>query len=305
MSNSMNVWISRFIRLISGIIRRMPFAGRVQTALVRASSKLGKRHFDFAFRPGIPGLWWSASAFPDLLTRHLLFSGTYQDDVLFALRTFTAPGSTVFDVGGHHGLMAIVAALAAGPAGRVISFEPNPAARRYFEQNISLNHVQNIRIEPIGLSDRDGEVSFFAQKGTASWNSSLFEEFIAPGYETEKMTIRTKTLDQYAAETGLVPKLIKIDIEGSEFLALKGAGETIRKYHPVLIMEFNPDAAAAAGTTIGEIVGFLQKESYRLVVFKRSGLRRYSRKLWEPFDENRHCRDDLANVVCLPHGLAP
>jgi len=297
--------ISVFFRLISGLVRRLPCAARLQTFLVRASSRLSRCRLDFTFKTRISGLRWSALAFPDLLTRHMLFSGIYQDDVLFALRTFAVPGSTVFDVGGHHGLMAIVAALSVGPAGRVISFEPNPAARRFFEKNISLNDVKNIRIESIGLSDEQGEVSFYVQRGTASWNSSLFQEFISPGYETEKMTIQTQTMDQFVTETGIVPNVVKIDIEGSEFLALKGARESIRRHHPVLIMEFNPDAAEAAGTTIAEIVDFLREESYRLVVFKKDRRRRYTRTSWEDFSENKHCRDDLANVVCLPRGADP
>ena len=304
MNNIKHNIVSNLLRISGGIVRRLPCMGGgwLQTSLVRRSARMGRYELSFTFSTNIPGIIWSAAAFPDLLVRYMLFVGSYQDDVLFALAAFARPGSTVLDVGGHHGLMAIVAAKAVGPTGRVVSFEPNPAARKYFEQNMALNHISNILIEPIGLSDHAGEASFFMQRGTASWNSSLFEQFIAPGYETEEMTVPIKTMDQYIEETGIVPSLIKIDIEGSEFLALQGALDSIRKHHPVLIMEFNPVAAEAAGTTIGKIVAFLQKESYCLMVFKKDKWRRHSRSSWEDFDENKHCRDDLANVVCLPAG---
>jgi FkbM family methyltransferase len=122
-------------------------------------------------------LRWSASGFPDLLTRHMLFEGMYQQEVLVALTTLLRPGDTLIDCGGHHGLMAIVGARAVGASGRVISFEPNPNSRRLFRENCALNDVGNIEIEPCALSDSTGKTNFYLQKGLVSWNSSMFAEF--------------------------------------------------------------------------------------------------------------------------------
>lgn len=290
------------VRSIAAVVRPLPSNRRLKPFCVRWSARLARYRFDFTFDTRIPGIRWTTAAFPDLLTRHLLFEGTYQEDVILALQHLAKEGDVVFDVGGHHGLMAMVAGRAVGPTGRVISFEPNPWSRTELERNLGLNRALNVQVVPMAISDVAGEVPFFAQQGTASWNSSLFHRFIGEGYTVKELKVPADTLDAYVEKTGYVPKIIKIDVEGSEFLVLNGARQTIRSHRPVLIMEFNPDAARAARTTIGAMVQLLRELHYRLVVLKRNRWGRYRFRSREPFDEMKHCRDDLANVLCVPEG---
>ena len=128
----------------------------------------------------------------------------------------------------------------------------------------------------------------------------MFNHFIGEGYTVKEMRVPADTMDAYVKRSGCVPRVIKIDVEGSEFLVLKGAQETIRSYRPILIMEFNPDAARAARTTIGAMGQWLQDLNYRLVVLKSNHWGRYRFLRQESFSEAKHCRDDLANVVCIP-----
>ncbi len=292
--------VQAIVRTVSWLVRRIPSSRTVKPFFVRRSLALSRHRFAFAFQSRIPGVRWSAEAFPDLLARHMLFEGTYQEDVILALQHLAREGDVVFDVGGHHGLMSIVSALAVGPRGRVVTFEPNPHAREQMARHLQLNAVGNVKVEALALSDHRGELPFFIQAGTASWNSSLFRDFISRSYGVEQITVPTETLDGYVARTGLVPRAIKIDVEGSEFLVLRGARETIAKHRPALVMEFNPEAARAADTTISAITKFLLEMDYRLIVLKRGRLARYRFDRQEPFDETRHCHDDLANVICMP-----
>ena len=87
------------------------------------------QRFDFSFYSRRLDLLWSAAGFPDLLTRHMMVGGAYQEDVICCLENLLKPGMVFFDVGAHHGLMSVVAARRVGLTGRVIAFEPNPAAR--------------------------------------------------------------------------------------------------------------------------------------------------------------------------------
>ena len=48
------------------------------------------------------------------------------------------------------------------------------------------------------------------------------------------------TIDEFCRERGIVPNLIKIDIEGYEFHAIRGAREILSKYHPIVVVEFHP-----------------------------------------------------------------
>ena len=230
----------------------------------------------------------------------MLFEGMYQEDVLIALRHVIQKGDIVYDVGGHHGLMAIVAAAAAGDSGRVVTFEPNPVARAHLERHIALNNITNITVENVALSDKEGDVPFFVQKGDITWNSTMVKAFAEPAPGAAIM-VRTMTLDRYVSRSGLVPRVIKVDTEGSELMIMNGAKETLKTHRPFLIMELNPLAAEAADTTVSKYVSFLRGEAYNVITLKRSVLGYYKYEAQEPFDENRHVvRDNLVNVICIP-----
>jgi FkbM family methyltransferase len=59
-----------------------------------------------------------------------------------------------------------------------------------------------------------------------------------------KTQIQTQTVDNFVEKRGLVPNLIKIDIEGAEHLFLSGGTETIKKYKPVLYIELHSEYCA-------------------------------------------------------------
>jgi FkbM family methyltransferase len=276
--------------------------------LVHRSSSLRAYQFKFDFYCRRPRLRWSASAFPDLLTRHMLFEGTYDDEVVTALKNLIRPGDTVYDIGGHHGLMTVIAARSTGPTGVVVTFEPNPHARQQIRRHTALNRVMNVILEDIALSDEGGEASFFVQAGDVSWNSTLIDGYVEDQDNrfVECITVKTKTLDEYVAETHYAPRLIKIDTEGSEIRILKGAESTIANHRPIVIMEMNPVAAHAARTTISDYTGFWGERSYRLGVLGTNVLGRYTFGDLEPFDEFKHTSTrGYANVICIPEEAWP
>jgi FkbM family methyltransferase len=292
--------VEKSVQIISFVVRRGP-ENKTKPAFVDNSLLLKEHRFNFIFKSGRIGLNWTASAFPDLLTRHMLFEGMYQEDVLVSLSSLINKGDIVYDVGGHHGLMAIISSVAVGKSGTVITFEPNPHARSYLEEHLSLNSVNNVVVENIALSDKEEDTPFYIQTGEVSWNSTLIKEFSEPHWFTESIIVRSVTLDDYVAQSKRVPNVIKIDAEGSEFKILGGAEKTIQKHKPALIMEFNPKAAHAAGHSISSYVDFLRAASYGLFVLKRNILGYYKFSAQEPFDVNKHTKgDDLANVICVP-----
>src|SRR5262245_42562539 len=138
--------IERLTQALSFIVRSIP-ENRTKAIFVEHSLVLKEHRFSFVFESNEAGILWTASAFPDLLTRHMIFEGMYQEDVLVALRALVKDGDTVFDVGGHHGLMALVSSVAAGTMGKVVTFEPNPHARRQLETHLTINKVHNVVVE--------------------------------------------------------------------------------------------------------------------------------------------------------------
>lgn len=295
----LKIVIEMILIFVSFLARRIPVNKKIKGVFIRSSLLLRKYSFDFDFFCPRIGIYWSAAAFPDLLTRHMLFEGMYQEDVLLALKQFVLPGAVVYDVGAHHGLMTIIASKLAGLQGKVISFEPNPKARIYLNENLKLNQVSGVIVEDAALSSANGDSNFYVQSGDVSWNSTIVKDFSGSGDDV--IVVKTMTLDEYVSSSNHKPDVIKIDTEGSEFMILNGARQTLMEYKPVLIMEFNPESARAAGTTISAFVNFLISHQYRLFVLNRNFFGYYRFKDLVPFREDEHAMDGkMVNVVCVP-----
>jgi FkbM family methyltransferase len=300
MSSAASPLLSNSFQAFSALVRAFPLEWK-KSFFVWRSALLQRWKFDFTFYCAPVGLTWSAAGFPDMLTRTMLFQGVYQPEVVAALRGLIKPGDTVFDIGGHHGLMALVAAKAAGPSGKVITFEPNPGARELIRHHSLLNSMPALQIEPVALSDSAGRATFYVQKGDISWNSTLFLDFMEmEKRDYDRIEVETLALDRYVEQTGLIPQVIKLDAEGAEAVILRGARKTIERHRPGFTMEFNPESMAAAKSSVAEINGWLKSLGYRILVLKGSQQWGYSMAKSEPFEEQKHCPNTFCNVVCIP-----
>jgi FkbM family methyltransferase len=158
------------------------------------------------------------------------------------------PGDTVIEVGGHIGYLTIWLAELVGTSGRVIVFEPGRNNLPYLCANVAGLTV--VEIVEAAVSDRDGTASFFEEQLTGQNNSLLadYERFKVnreAAYSDERYNQRlvaTVRLDSYIRERGLRPDLIKIDIEGAEFLALSGATGILAEHRPMLMVEVTRQA---------------------------------------------------------------
>ena len=138
-------------------------------------------------------------------------------------------GDIVFDVGGHIGYMAMYFSKLVSGNGRVVVFEPGENNLPYLRSNVS--GLLNVAIKEVGVSDTDGEVSFFLEDLTGQNNSMLsnYEQLDrnirSSGMAVSMRETRVKCirLDNYVGEFGgSNPNFIKIDVEGVELLVLLG-----------------------------------------------------------------------------------
>lgn len=172
-------------------------------------------------------------------------------------------GDVVADVGSYRGTYAVVAAARAGERGRVIAFEPTPANRSVIAANLALNgFADRVVVEPVAVSDQTGTATFYAW-GDATTNSLAHTQAEAAGLE-----VRTVTLDEYFAQTRL-PDVVKIDIEGAELLALRGA-QKILSAHTRIICELHPYAWSELGYGADDLRALLDRHG-RVALDLRTG----------------------------------
>src|SRR6266403_2090941 len=137
------------------------------------------------------------------------------------------PGDVVIDGGGCWGATALYFADRVGSTGRVHSFEFDPENIRIFGENLRLNSGLRDRVQvvPFALWDVSGQ-----QHGiTGSGATSSLSASAPPGSLAE-----TRSIDDYVRAACGKVNYIKLDIEGAELNALRGAESTLRTFSPKL-----------------------------------------------------------------------
>jgi FkbM family methyltransferase len=165
--------------------------------------------------------------------------GIYEPSVIRSLQKHLRAGDTCFDVGSHVGYLAILMAHLVGPAGRVVAFEPVPETFETLQENILLNHLENVSLERTAVGEQEGTISLFCDSTQElSWTPSV-AAYSMPGSDLRKLSVPVLSLDGYLRKSGLCPRLVKIDVEGAELAVLRGAREMLRLLRPVVLVEIH------------------------------------------------------------------
>lgn len=224
----------------------------------------------------------------------IFFRGSYSTDCLAVLKHRLKPDSVFLDIGANHGEFSVAAALMA-PSGRVIAFEPMPRNLERLQANITLNQLTNVRIMPLGLGDQQGTFPIHDQSAPyedGTINEGLASLYAAGNRSRLSASIEVRLLDQ------LEPLLqldrvdwIKLDIEGAEWPALRGAQRILQRYRPTLMVEIGRATCRAAGYEAESFAHWLKAQGYDLQCIGDGG----SLLAISP-DELR----DFQNVLAMP-----
>ena len=136
----------------------------------------------------------------------------------------------IIDAGGYVGDTALL--FSSYTDKNIHVFEASPSNMDIIRETIRLNHLDNIVPVSKALGEKSGTATF--SLGERNSCNSLVER---PGYNyPDHIEVPVVTLDDYVRENNIEVGLIKVDIEGGKQLLLRGAVETIRTQHPILLI---------------------------------------------------------------------
>ena len=173
-------------------------------------------------------------------------------DELFAfMKAYLAPGMTFVDVGANIGSHTIHGARLVTSSGKVFSFEAAPETFEMLRNNVNLNAIENVTLYNACVADKESIVTFNISVNSA--RSSLVRK------GAFQKTLPAKTLDNLLPR-GTPVDLLKIDVEGAEYLVLSGAKQLFKISPPgVVVIEMS--------SCQEEIKEFLLAHRYRLYRF--------------------------------------
>ena len=210
------------------------------------------------------------------VSRPLLLAGDYEPHVTKALLGLLRDDTHLLDIGANLGYFSLLTA-AKCPHGRVFSVEPDPQNFRAFSASIALNNFSGrIAAVQTAASDEDGtaplsDLGNAANRGarfTAKDRATLEARVHGPAPMFTE--VRMARLDQLFAGERI--DVVKIDVEGHEPPALRGAEGLLRACKPAILLEFSPgNIINIAGEQPDCPLKFLREFGYRWQVLNDDG----------------------------------
>jgi FkbM family methyltransferase len=323
--------VPTWVRLGTGFVRCLP-AGRYRA--IERLCRIFCRRQPATFRMSMPRSLGGHQFICDLrdsIAREVCFTGRYEPQETAVVQAVLKPGMTFVDVGANWGYFTLLAAHLVGPAGCVLSLEPDPRLHRMLQTNLTMNRLGPVKTFAVaagasdgwltlagfeeskgnfGLSRVVGPLSFPSSSlGTRGGQTSEVSETseVLSEQGVEWFRVSARPLDDVLARAGVDNvDLMKMDIEGAEGLALQGMRQYLSQQRiRRLMLELHPKQLAEHGQVASDLIRQLRHFAYvgwRIDHSPRANRRtayqrRISlREILRPFEEDR----DLDN---WPHLL--
>lgn len=218
----------------------------------------------------------------------LLSSGNYEKELGKVMSFCIKEGDTVMDVGANIGIQSLRMSKLVGQGGSVISCEPFTHIRERLQKNIALNRIENIRVINKALSDTSQKLK--VNIDPAMWNLGA-STLRSQSQNTGPTEIELIKGDELLTNLNIKRlDFIKIDVEGFEFKVLKGLEESIDRYKPRIVFEYDAHYQGDVSHSFSDFYHFFHQKSYELYNVNAFGLS----KIFSPSESIS------SNVLAMP-----
>ena len=162
----------------------------------------------------------------------------------------------IFDIGANRGRYTVL--MAQGTNRHVYAFEPEPENLRVLRQEIVKNNLRNVEVHGLALSDHEGIEELMLVPNTGGHSIHKVLDGMRWKHRlSNSIKVAVITLDKWCEhnDIGRVDG-IKLDVEAHEVEVLRGAKETLKKYHPLIALETHQTVDLEELKTILEECGY-------------------------------------------------
>lgn len=193
----------------------------------------------------------------DVIGRHLYKYAAHDatnTDFLIDFLEFE-DGDVALDIGANIGWFSLIMdRIAAGKQVDVYGFEPDPTNFGLFQHNIALNGAGSVHAQQAAVADVAGTLQLHLYGSRNLGRHSLLAI-----HEGETVDVKSVVLDDFWDSEGLsnrLPRFLKIDVEGFELMALRGARKILARC-PLVMLEYSPGYMKSASIDPTELLDLL------------------------------------------------
>ena len=189
--------------------------------------------------------------------------GIYEPTIIEIIQKFSSEGFSFVDVGANIGLHTVAAALRRkNEEQKFFAFEPEANCFSTLKKNCVLNNISFVTCEQIGIGNSDGfiqlNISTTRNKGNHSF---LSRNGTKPGQKVRMITLDKLFLSKFPKVH--TPILIKVDVEGFEFLVVQGGYQWLSQLEETaMICEVSPCLLSSYSKRVKDLIEFLQRVGF-------------------------------------------
>ncbi|MDE2105531.1 MAG: FkbM family methyltransferase [Patescibacteria group bacterium] len=185
-------------------------------------------------------------------------AGVYEDANVRHWRRVLRPGNVFIDGGANVGYMAAIAHSIVGPSGHVYAVEASPTCRRMLRHYL---HADNITLIEAALADEVRQMRFYDTPRVVSRGFAALAAVETPN-DGKPTMVDSITVDEIAQKYNIdTIRYLKLDIEGAEPLAIKGASRLLSEHRIDFIMVESSFCASDAKRSL-EAASMLRQFGY-------------------------------------------
>lgn len=173
------------------------------------------------------------------------------------------PGDVVVDGGAHLGVYALLLAQQVGPSGHVYAFEPHPESRTLLAEAVARNGFRRrVSVRGAALGDAPGHgVLRSSRQCSGHVHACLSHPGVRVSRAERLFPVEIVALDDLGFDRRIA--LIKLDIEGAELLAIRGALGLIRRDRPAILCEIGDEQSTrVSGESSEHVIQTLARVGY-------------------------------------------
>jgi len=199
-----------------------------------------------------------SDAFADCIVQAIKKDMIFDENVYEIAKKYIKPGTTAIDIGSNFGQMAVLMSGLVGEKGSVHAFEADDFVFSILQKNAKEN-ASNIITHFGAVHDKSDETLYFPEQDFVLYGT--YGSYGIDYINGKGRPVKTIAIDDINFE--LPVSFMKIDIEGGELLALKGAVNTINKYRMPIVFEYVGTHEDALNLSFQDYVDFVRSINYR------------------------------------------
>jgi FkbM family methyltransferase len=207
--------------------------------------------------------------FPDTIQSYVYFFGVWEPSITAYMTRALAPGDIVIDIGANVGYETLLASHLVGPTGEVHAIEASPHVFHLLTENLALNQTANVTTYQAAVCASDCSVNVFLHDAANLGGTTIMPQVASRRDVTIEATVSGRPLTAIIPEDVILgARLIKIDVEGSEWPVVQGFANLLPHLscYTELLIEISAEGLHDHGCSVRDF----------LELFRRSGFAAYA-----------------------------